>query len=488
MNTWPNALYNAEQTRLLDQIAIQDMGVQGFELMNRAAQAVFNYLQQHYANSALIIFCGVGNNAGDAYLVASLALAQNYDVTVCQIGDISQLKGDAERALQTFLNHHGHLTEWNELKDCQSGTVIIDGLLGTGLNRPVSGLYLKAIEWINRQNVPVISIDIPSGLNATTGVVMGNAVQACHTITFIALKTGLLTGMAPDYCGTIEFAGLQIPSILFDRVPATAFRISEVSMSARQRTAHKGHFGHVLLIGGDCGFSGAILLAAEAALRTGAGLVSVATRRRHSAYLTVGRPELMCHAVENEDELKPLLAKATVVVIGPGLGQSNWAKMLFNQVVQEKKPLVCDADALNILAETPHFCAHWVLTPHPGEAGRLLGCETAQINQDRFQAAQQIQHTYGGITVLKGAGTLIRNTEETHISTTGNPGMATGGMGDVLAGMIGGIMAQKFAPYQAVCIAVYLHGQAADKAAKQGGERGLLAQDLMPFIRQGMNS
>ncbi len=488
MNTEPNALYTAEQTRLLDQIAIREEGISGFELMNRAAQAVFECLQQYYPSRPLIIFCGAGNNAGDAYLVARLALEHGYDVTVCQIGEVTQLRGDALQAFQTFLSCHGQWTEGVLYQPCQPGTVIIDGLLGTGLNRPVEGQYLEAIQWINAQNASVVSIDIPSGLNATTGQVMGIAVQATHTLTFIAMKTGLLTGMAPDYCGTIHFCGLQIPASVFNQVPAAAFRINDVSLGSRQRTAHKGHFGHVLLIGGDCGFRGAIQLAAEAALRAGAGLVSVATNRQHSAYLTLNRPEIMCHGIDNPEQMQPLLNKASVIVIGPGLGQSDWAQALFDYVVKQDKPMVCDADALNLLAAKRQVCEHWILTPHPGEAGRLLGRETVAVSQDRFEAAKAIQQTYGGIVVLKGAGTVICNSCETHISTTGNPGMASGGMGDVLAGLIGGLVAQSADnTYQAVCHAVYLHGWAADCAAQQGGERGLLARDLMPWIRKGVN-
>jgi NAD(P)H-hydrate epimerase len=258
-------------------------------------------------------------------------------------------------------------------------------------------------------------------------------------------------------------------------------------MPKRNRCAHKGQYGHVLLIGGDSGFSGAIRLAAEAALRIGSGLVSVATRASHSKTINNGRPELMCHGIEEPKELLPLLNKATVVVIGPGLGQSQWAKKMLKVVLSIKKPLVIDADAINILAKDNLYYDNWVLTPHPGEASRLLKCSVDDIAQNRFSAISKLQKQRGGIVVLKGAGSLITNGSETTISTTGNPGMASGGMGDVLAGMIGGLIAQKLDLYEATVAAVYLHGKAADLSAQTNGEVGLLASDLMPFIRRLVN-
>ncbi len=225
-------------------------------------------------------------------------------------------------------------------------------------------------------------------------------------------------------------------------------------------------------------------MAAEAALYSGAGLVSVATRIEHACYLNIKHPELMCHGIANADEIQPLLNKATVVVIGPGLGQSDWAKALFKRVVDSEKILLVDADGLNILAKMPEKRANWVLTPHPGEAARLLDVTTADIASDRFQAVTYLQEKFDGVVVLKGSGSLIHDGQQSMLSTTGNPGMASGGMGDVLAGVLAALVAQKLPLMQAACSAVYIHGEAADLAAEELGERGLLASELMPFIRK----
>jgi NAD(P)H-hydrate epimerase len=259
-------------------------------------------------------------------------------------------------------------------------------------------------------------------------------------------------------------------------------------LPSRSRIAHKGDCGRVLLVGGDEGYSGAIRLAGEAALRSGAGLVTVATRAVHAPFLNHGRPELMVRAVETPAQLLPLLAPADVCVIGPGLGQHPWGRALFEACLAADTPLVVDADGLNVLAQQPQQRADWVLTPHPGEAARLLGCDTATIAADRFAAVTALQQRYGGVWVLKGAGSLVADARGIAVSTTGNPGMASGGMGDVLAGMIGGLWGQGLSAAHATALAVYVHGEAADDLAQQLGERGLLASDLLPAIRRCLNS
>lgn len=258
-------------------------------------------------------------------------------------------------------------------------------------------------------------------------------------------------------------------------------------LKPRARDSHKGVFGHVLVVGGDYGFSGAVRLAAEAALRVGAGLVSVATRPEHAISLNLVRPELMCHGINNIKELVPLLAKATVVVLGPGLGQSSWAKKIWARVLKSKKHLVVDADALNLLAKKRISYANWVLTPHPGEAARLLQMKGNILQQDRLSAAIALQKKYGGVAVLKGFGTLITaDNGVTALCEAGNPGMATGGMGDVLSGVIGGLMAQGLSLSIAAKLGVLVHAAAGDLAAKKG-ERGMIASDLFPFLRQLVN-
>lgn len=257
----------------------------------------------------------------------------------------------------------------------------------------------------------------------------------------------------------------------------------------RDRAAYKGDFGHVLIIGGDYGMGGAVRLAAEAVLRVGAGLVSVATRLEHSAIVSGMRPEIMCHAVLEQNVLTRLLDKATVIVLGPGLGQSEWAHILFDAAIKTEKPMVIDADALNLLSKTDYKKANWILTPHAGEAGRLLGCTAEEIQTERFESANAIVNRYGGVVVLKGAGSIVQAENDIpFLCAAGNPGMASGGMGDVLSGVLGGLLAQKFSLLSAAKTGVLLHAMAGDRAALHGGERGLLALDVMPYLRELVNN
>ena len=287
------------------------------------------------------------------------------------------------------------------------------------------------------------------------------------------------------------FADLDVPAEVYARVAPAASRINLGSENSlfmrRRRTAHKGHFGHVLVVGGDPGYAGAVRLAGEAAVRIGAGLVSVATRSQHAAAICMARPELMVHAVETGAQLSSLLQRANCIAIGPGLGQSEWSSNLFARVMETRLPLVVDADALNLLAADPVRRDNWILTPHPGEAARMLGCRTADIQADRFAAVRNLQQRYGGIIVLKGSGTLIVDErQELAVCDGGNPGMASGGMGDVLTGVIAGLVAQGYALPAAARLGVCVHAAAGDAAAKEG-ERGLLAGDLMPWIRVLVN-
>ena len=484
MQNLPLKLYRAAQVRELDRIAIREYGIPGFELMSRAGQATFEYMINRWSNAkSLVVFCGSGNNAGDGFVIAGLAVAAGLEVIVYTLVDPDQLKNDA---LTAYRNYIGPIEPF-QLGLKINADLLVDALLGTGLDRPVSGLFEQAIHTINIHSTPVIAVDIPSGLNADTGKVMGCAVKADATVTFIALKQGLFTGMAAEYCGEICYAKLEVPDEAFERVMPTATRVIKKSLPRRDRCAHKGHYGHVLVVGGELGYLGAAKLAGEAALRVGSGLVSVATRPEHSGFMNLNRPELMCHGVSNAEQLAVLLEKVDVIVLGPGLGQSAWAAALFNATIEAGKPTVVDADGLNLLAHAPCTKPNWILTPHPGEAARLLNCSTAIIQDDRFESVSKLQAKYGGVAVLKGAGTLIASEHDIAVSNTGNPGMASGGMGDVLAGVVAGLLAQGYSLMAAAEQGVYLHGLAADLAVKQQGERGLLAGDLMPYLRQLVN-
>ncbi|MCF7965287.1 MAG: NAD(P)H-hydrate dehydratase [Methylobacter tundripaludum] len=487
MQNLPVKLYRAAQVREMDRIAIQERGIPGFELMSRAGHEAFQCIKKQWPDArSVAVFCGSGNNAGDGYIIAALALEAGLNVCVYAVSEPGKLTGDALTAYRKYSAANGTVIPF-QTGQTINADVLVDALLGTGLDRPVTGLYAEAIQTINAHPSPVIAVDIPSGLNADTGNVMGCAVKAACTVTFIGLKQGLFTGQAAEYCGDICYAQLGVPDDVFTGLKPSATRVVKTPLPRRDRCAHKGSCGHVLIIGGELGYSGAARMAGEAALRVGAGLVSIATRAGHAGLMNLNRPELMCHGVETAGQLAALLAKADVVVVGPGLGQSDWAKALFNAVISSAKLMIVDADGLNLLAGSPTAKPDWILTPHPGEAGRLLNCTTADIQQDRFAAALSIQVRYGGVAIVKGAGTLIASEHELAVSNTGNPGMASGGMGDVLSGVIAALLAQGLSLKDAAQQGVYNHGLAADLAVEKDGERGLLAVDLMPYLRQLVN-
>jgi hydroxyethylthiazole kinase-like uncharacterized protein yjeF len=483
-------LYTAAQVRALDHCAIHDHHIPGITLMARAAEAAFRYLLQAWPEPGCIqVLCGTGNNGGDGFLLADLAHKRGFDVAVIQLGDAGKIRGDALLARQQALANGVAFTDFGTCPLNGSG-VVVDALLGTGLSGAVRDAYTDAIRSINASGARVLAIDIPSGLCADTGRVLGEAVRADLTVTFIGLKRGLFTLQAPDYTGAVQFSDLAVPQAVYAAVPAQCARLELEALlaclPARPATAHKGLYGNVLVLGGEYGFAGAAALAAEAALRCGAGLVQVATRPEHVAALVARTPEVMPRGVTTGEEVAPMLAAADVLVVGPGLGQSAWSIELFERAVASGTPMVLDADGLNLLASgavrDTHSGAVRVMTPHPGEAARLLACTTAEVQADRFAAVTALQARFGGVIVLKGNGSLIADGEGILLSDYGNPGMASGGMGDVLSGVIGALLAQRMPPLEAAALGVCLHGAAADIAAAEGA-RGMVATDLLPHMR-----
>lgn len=483
----PQDLYTAAGVRELDRIAIQEKKIAALELMQRAGQAGFDVIRARWPRAKkIVVVCGTGNNGGDGYLVARLASLAGLNVSIIQVGDASKLSAGARVAADLCLAVNLPALSWKPSL-IEAADVVVDALFGTGLDREPAGEWRRVIEDVNRLAQAVLSLDIPSGLHADTGKRMGIAIRADATVTFIGMKQGLLTAEGPGHCGEISFSALAVPADIYRQVRASARRLDLSGLTSylpvRERGTHKGQCGHVLVIGGDYGYAGAVRMAAEAALRVGAGLVTVATRPEHAVNIPLARPELMSRAVNTAQDLNVLLAKAGVVVIGPGLGQSEWASSLLAKVLQTSLPLVIDADALNLLAIEPAFSNQWILTPHPGEAARLLRCSSTEIQADRFAAAHALQSRYGGVCILKGSGTLVIDTEQARaICNVGNPGMASGGMGDVLSGVIAGLKAQGLALADAARVGVCLHGAAADAAA-HAGERGMLASDLMTELR-----
>jgi hydroxyethylthiazole kinase-like uncharacterized protein yjeF len=485
-------LYTAGQVRELDRTAIEEAGIPGYTLMSRAGAVAWDALRGDWPEARrIVVVCGTGNNGGDGYVLARLALQANCRVTVLQAGEAARIGGDALTARDAYLAAGGEVHA-GDLAGLPDAEVIVDALFGTGLDRALEGEWLAMVEAVNRAAVPVLAIDIPSGLHADSGAVLGVAVKAHRTVTFIGRKQGLYTGQAAEFTGQITFSDLGVPASTYRRLAAPAQLLTApplgVLASPRPRAAHKGANGHVLVIGGDHGMNGALRLAGEAALRTGAGLVSLATRSGHAAAISAACPELMSHGVESAGDLRRLLARATVVAIGPGLGRSRWAQGLLAAVLESSLPLVVDADALNLLGCEPLRREGWVLTPHPGEAGRLLKQETATVQDNRYTAVRALVETYGGVAVLKGAGTLVYHAgAPVAVCAAGNPGMAAGGMGDVLTGVIAGLIAQGLEPPQASMAGVCLHALAGDRAAVNG-ERGMTARDVISELRAVMNA
>ncbi len=486
----PAALYRAEAVRELDRYAIQTCGIPGFTLMQRAGAAAFDLLRSLWPGAQhLTVLCGMGNNGGDGYVLARLAAGAGLAVRVMSIGDPARLRGDASLACQALAEQGITVASFDERGE--NADVVVDALLGTGLDREVEGRVRDAIHWINRSGVSVLAIDIPSGLHADTGCTLGDAVRAEATVSFIGLKQGLFTGQGPDCCGRVYYHGLDVPREVFSAASPTAIRIQledfQSALRPRPHSSHKGDFGHVLVVGGDMGLSGAVRMAAEAAARVGAGLVSIATRTAHASVINATRPELMCHGVEEVGQLRELTIRADVIAIGPGLGRSPWAQALLAAALEGRHPLVVDADALNLIAHEPSQRRNWVLTPHPGEAARLLGTQIQDVQGDRFNSALTLQARYGGICVLKGTGTVVTDgVNMPAVCAHGNPGMASGGMGDVLTGVIAGFLAQGMEAATAAKAGVCVHAGAGDLAAREG-ERGLLACDLMPWLHRLVN-
>lgn len=491
MATLPLAIHTAAQVRELDRHAIEDLGIASYTLMTSAGDAALTTLRSYWpAAQRVVVLCGPGNNAGDGYVLARLARARRLDVVVVALSDPASLRGDARRAWQDFVAEGGVTREWSD--DCLDGAeVIVDAIFGIGLSRPIEGAVAQRIERINESSAPILALDIPSGLDADTGRILGVAIHAERTLTFLGLKQGFYLGNGPDCTGIVMFDDLEVPEAGLAHVQPAALRIGEDALARllprRRRTTHKGQQGHVLIIGGGIGMAGAARLSGEAALRVGAGLVTVATRPENVAAIIAQRPEIICRGVESATDLVALIERADVIAVGPGLGQDAWAQSVASGALRSGLPTVIDADALNLLAQSPCRSDRRILTPHPGEAGRLLGMSNAAVQADRVAAARAIAERYGGTVVLKGAGTLVVEHDALpSICDQGNPGMASPGMGDVLTGVIAGIAAQTAELAEAARAGVLVHAMAGDMAARRG-ERGLLASDLFTYLPPCVN-
>ncbi|MGV6816630.1 MAG: NAD(P)H-hydrate dehydratase [Thiotrichales bacterium] len=484
----PVKLLTAAQIRAIEQRVIES-GIPGCTLVTRAGRALFNQAVELLPpGGKACVLCGPGNNGGDGYVLARLLAGAGYELQVLSIAVDRKPSGDAARALSDWIDACGEIATFNGQLPADAD-LIVDAVFGIGLERPLIGMFRSAVEAMNNHSAPVLSVDIPSGIHADTGAALGVAVKADVTLTFLAWKLGLFLDDAVDHRGQLMLDTLDIE--LDDRdlegaITLLARQPASTVLPPRHRNSHKGLFGHVVIVGGDVGMSGAVRMAGEAALRIGAGLVTLLTHPAHAASVNLGRPELMSYPVSRTEDIAALLLRATVVGVGPGMVDDSWSRMCWQAVRTTDCPLVVDAGALKLLAEEPDYQQRRVLTPHPGEAARLLGCQTSEVQADRPAASRALQQRYGGVAVLKGAGTLVATANGLTLCNEGNPGMATGGMGDVLTGVIAGLVAQGLALDTATKLGVQLHARAGDLAAGEA-PRGLLATDLMPRLRELMN-
>lgn len=464
----------------------------GFALMARAGETAWRCVLMHWPQARrIVVVCGPGNNGGDGYVLARHAQSSGCNVSVLCLPGHAAATPLAQRACNEYIASGGSIVE--SLDGWPNTDLIVDALFGIGLSRMPDAATSVLIDVINAQAIPVLALDVPSGVDARTGNVPGTAIIALRTLQFIAQHRGLRTGAALEHVGELQLAALDLPTTIFEGVGVGANACLAAALKAmlplRARNSHKGRNGHVLCVGGDLGGGGAVLLAADAALRCGAGLVSVATRGEHVPALLSHRPEVMAHAVASSDDLQAFVGRANVLAIGPGLGQSEWGRGLLAAIMVSDKPRVLDADALNLLAQVPRMLRPTdILTPHPGEAARLLGCDVAEVQRDRFSAAKALCERFGTQVVLKGAGTIISSPgEPPAVICAGNPGMAVGGMGDLLTGCISALLAQGLSPRDAAIGGALLHAVAGDAAAAEDGERGLLPSDLLPWLRRQAN-
>lgn len=490
------ALYSADAVRQIDRYLIDECGVDGYGLMQKAAGAAFRQLARRWpGKSPVLVLCGAGNNGGDGYLVAANARSHGLEAECLAVAPIARLTGDARRAWQTAVAEGVPVHELAGLESAvldslfSRAAVIVDALLGTGVSGAPRPPFDEMIRRCNASGVPVLAVDIPSGLDATTGAAPGAVIHASATVTFIGRKAGLYTGQGPAVCGDVTFAPLDTghdigASGQNPRAWLQSVDTAGAWLPSRAANAHKGQFGHLLIVAGDSGFGGAGLMAAEAAVRSGAGLVSLATRPEHVPAVLARCPSVMVHGLTHGMELAPLLDKATVVVCGPGIGRQAWGQQMLQQVLTADKPRVLDADALNLMAGRKTVSsARQILTPHPGEAARLLGVSVAEVEADRVAAACSLQALYGGVVLLKGAGTVVVSPGGLVDMVGGsNPGMATGGMGDVLSGITGALYGQMAEPRQATVLAACVHLAAANRASGHVGFTGLTPTDVIAAL------
>ena len=471
--------------------------------MQRAAEFALDVILKEFGPlEELVIFCAKGKNSGDGFLLGSLAKEFGLNVTIVTCCPSKEIKGVSSKAFKEMKASKARIISINSIGKLKVSrkAVIVDALIGTGIKGNLRKNIKDSILALNRlgTKLPVVSLDIASGVNPDTGEVKDICVYADITITFVAQKRGCFTSIGKKVSGEVMYSDLEIPKKLFTKVTATSsivnFEEYIDKVVYREQDAHKGNFGHVLVIGGDRGLGGAGLLASKAAVYSGAGLTSLVTRPEHVNASLVSCPEVMVKGVNSGQDLEEHLIKPTVIAIGPGLGQTAWSEQMIQRVFWEAEKrevtVIMDADALNLIPKlklSSKLPRRLVLTPHPGEAATLLNTNVETIESDRFAYSAKIQKKFNATVVLKGSGTVIchkkNGIQQWGVCNAGNPGMASGGMGDVLTGIIAGMLAQGLTPKEASEVGVDLHAKAADQASFDLGEVGLTPSDVIEELR-----
>jgi ADP-dependent NAD(P)H-hydrate dehydratase / NAD(P)H-hydrate epimerase len=498
---------SAQTMQELDRQAIREQGIPGLELMEHAGhacmEAIFHELGLTCGKRAFI-FAGRGNNGGDGYVIARLLLQSGWQVRVCILAERDRIEGDADINLEqlppaviSYCTAPGQPSDRHQ-EEIRLADVIVDALLGTGLNSEVSGVYREAVGLINASGRPVVAVDIPSGIHGSSGRVLGCAVKATVTVTFAAAKLGHVLYPGADHTGRLVVADIGIPAGLVEEADGCEFlTVDSIRplLRRRDRQAHKGHFGHCLVVAGSCGKTGAAALSANSAVRTGSGLVTLAVPESLHPIMEIKTTEAMTVPLPDSGNgyltddaysaIEGLLSGKDALAVGPGLGRHPATVALVQTLVKSAAlPLVIDADGLNAVAQDTNCLldkksAAVVLTPHPGEMARLLGVSVADVETDRIATARRFAATFGVHVILKGSRTIIAAPDgSVAINGSGNPGMASGGMGDVLTGIIVSLLGQGRCCRDACRLGVFIHGYAADLVAEDKGEIGMSAVDV----------
>ena len=504
----------SEQMRKADEVSIKDFNIPGIVLMENAALGIIKEVEKDICNGILpkkghtSIICGTGNNGGDGFAVARHLASMDWDVEVFICGDKSRITGDALTNLQVIkkLNMPIYVIEDPDMveldRSLSRSQLIIDGMLGTGFRGRLRGNYEAVVEKINKQHKFVLSIDNPTGLNCDTGFAEESCIKADKTVTLGLPKIGLVINDGPYYCGELSVCGLSIPEEVYESIGIRRF-LTEIDdlrslIKPRKLNNHKGSFGRVFIAAGSKGMEGAGLLAAKAALRSGAGIVELAVPEGAFDAVRGKIPVLITRGLSDDgegclsfkccEEILFEAEKASVLLIGPGIRTTQQVKeAVANTIINCSKPLVLDADGLNAISDEPEILLKrpetTIITPHPGEMARLMDVSTSEIQQNRLEVAENFANKYKVIVVLKGYRTIIAAPwGETWINPTGNPGMATAGSGDVLGGVIASFIAQGMSPMEAAVCGAYIHGAAGDRAAEKFGQWGMVASDIIKYI------